>query len=173
MGDLVLVLGGTRSGKSRYAAERARRVAGDAVTYIATAWSGDPELDARIAAHRRARPAAWATLDAEPEIAATIAAARPADLVLLDSITLWISATIDDDDDAVAARLDRAIAAARARPAGCVVVSDEAGLGLVPANALARRFVDRLGIVAQRLAHEADDVVLMVAGIPLSVKPAR
>jgi adenosyl cobinamide kinase/adenosyl cobinamide phosphate guanylyltransferase len=167
VGELVLVVGGTRSGKSRYALERARRSAGDAVTFVATALPGDPELDERIAAHRRARPAAWATLDAAADLARTIAAARGGDLVLVDSLTLWVSARIQASDDEMADRVDRALAAARARQRGCIFVSDEVGLGIVPPNAMARRFADRMGTLAQRVAREADEVVLVVAGRPL------
>jgi adenosyl cobinamide kinase/adenosyl cobinamide phosphate guanylyltransferase len=168
--DLTLVLGGTRSGKSRYAAERARRGGGDAVTFIATARPGDEELDRRIEAHRRARPASWATLDAEPELAATIRRARARDVVLVDSVTLWLSATVEADDAEVAARLERAIVAGRERSASCIFVIDEVGLGVIPMHEVARRFVDRCGTTAQRLARDADAVVLMVAGIPVAVR---
>jgi adenosylcobinamide kinase/adenosylcobinamide-phosphate guanylyltransferase len=172
VGELVLVLGGTRSGKSRYAADRARKAGGDRVTFIATARPGDPDLDERIAAHRRSRPPAWATIDAGPELADAISTARAADVVLLDSITLWLSAGASVSGAEIAARLDRAVAALRARDPGAIVVSDEVGMGVVPMTAEGRVFRDRLGALAQRLAREADEVVLLIAGLPLTLKAA-
>src|SRR6266542_7107408 len=92
MAELELVLGGTRSGKSRFALARASALGGDRVTFVATARAGDEELDARIADHRRARPAAWRTVEVDGDLAAAVASADPAHVVLLDSLTLWLSA---------------------------------------------------------------------------------
>lgn len=171
MSELLLLIGGTRSGKSRYALERARRAGGDAVTYVATARTGDPELDVRIAGHRRYRPASWKTVDAATELADTISAIPEDDVVLLDSITLWLSASLDGPADAVTARLERAITAMRGRRTLSIVVSDEVGLGIVPVTPEGREFRDRLGLAAQRLAREADEVVMLIAGLPLTLKP--
>ncbi len=171
--DLTLVLGGTRSGKSRYAADRALRAGGGSVTFIATAIPGDPELDARIAEHRRHRPAAWTTVLTTADLAATITAARPDDVLLLDSITLWLSACISEPNETATARLERAIDAFRARRKAAIVVTDEVGLGLVPVTSSGRLFRDGLGLANQRLAAAADEVVLLVAGLPLALKASR
>lgn len=171
--DLVLVLGGTRSGKSRHASEMARRLGGEAVTFIATARPGDPELDARIAEHRRHRPPAWTTVDTAEDLAATITGVPADDVILLDSVTLWLGASLDVPDDEAADRLTRAIDALRMRRRASIAVSDEVGLGLVPTTPSGRLFRDRLGLANQRLAGAADRVVLLVAGLPLELKPSR
>lgn len=165
----LFVLGGTRSGKSAYALARARELGGEDVTFVATALPGDGELDERIALHRRARPAAWDTLEASGDLAAAIARARPAHVLLVDSLTLWASASggaassLDGAWDEVAAALSR-----RERPV--VLVSDEIGMGIVPVTPAGRRFRDELGRLNQRAAAFADEVVLMVAGLPLRLK---
>ncbi len=173
MAELTLVLGGTRSGKSRYAVDRALRAGGELVTFIATAIPGDPELDARIAEHRRHRPAAWTTVVTTAELATTITAARPEDALVLDSITLWLSASISEPGEEATARLERAIDAFGARRTPSIVVTDEVGLGLVPVTSSGRLFRDRLGLANQRLAAVADEVVLLVAGLPLALKASR
>lgn len=169
MPDLTLVLGGTRSGKSRHARDLATRLGGDAVTFVGTAWPGDPELDLRIAAHRRDRPPSWRTVDASDDLAATFAAVDPVHVLLLDSLTLWASAVVHRGGDMRAA-WDAAFATLtrRARPA--IVVSDEIGLGSVPMAEAARRFRDDLGFLHQRIAADATTVILCVAGLPLTLK---
>lgn len=170
MSDVALVLGGTRSGKSRFAAALARDT-GFPVTVVVTAVEGvDPELDARIAAHRRARPAEWRTVDVGIDLAAAITVCPASHVLLVDSLTLWLSlacergATVDREWPA----LERAL---RARQAPVVLVSDEVGLGIVPMSASARAFRDELGLLHQRVAALADRAWLMVAGIALPLKP--
>jgi len=170
VGEITFVLGGTRSGKSRYASQRALREGGDAVTFIATARTGDPELDVRIAEHRRHRPTSWTTIDADADLAATVARAGVAHLILLDSLTLWLSAALGDTDAEATRRLEAAIDALRSRPRPSIVVSDEVGLGLVPVTESGRVFRDRLGLANQRLAQAADRVVVLVAGLPVALK---
>jgi adenosylcobinamide kinase / adenosylcobinamide-phosphate guanylyltransferase len=175
-GRLVLVLGGTRSGKSRFGLERATALAGGAsVTYLATAIPGDPELDERIAGHRRARPADWPTIEVDRDLAGVIGACPPAQTLLLDGLTLWLSTMTNhgeavDVDAVLDGPVADAIAAIGDRPGPVVVVSDEVGLGMVPMSARARAFRDLLGISHQRLAAAADEVHLMVAGLPLTLK---
>lgn len=173
---LVLVLGGTRSGKSRFGVERATALArGAPVSYLATAMPGDPELDERIAGHRRNRPSGWPTHLVVRDLAGVIAGCPPRHVLLLDGLTLWLS-TVTDHGDAVDidAVLDGpladTLAAIRDRQAPVVVVSDEIGLGMVPMHAGARAFRDLLGITHQRFAAAADEVHLMVAGLSLSLK---
>ena len=172
---LVLVLGGTRSGKSRFGLRRATELAnGAAVTYLATARAGDPELDDRIRRHRADRPADWPTVDVGMDLAANVRGVPPASTILLDGLTLWLSAVAGDDAAAVDAILDGPFAAAtgaiRERTAPVVIVSDELGLGMVPLDPVSRAFRDLQGIAHQRLAAAADEVHLLVAGLPLTLR---
>lgn len=165
----LLVLGGTRSGKSRHAEEVAHRLGGERVTYLATARTGERGLDARIAAHRLRRPSGWSTVEVGPDLAAAVAAAPTGHVLLVDSLTLWVGTLLESDGDTA----QRWVAAARAigeRDAPVVLVSDEVGLGLVPASEVGRRFRDELGTLNQAAAAFADEVVLVVAGIPLTLR---
>jgi len=163
------VLGGTRSGKSRFAGRRAAALGGNEVTYVATARRGYAELERRIAAHRRARPAVWMTVETGSDLAQTLAAVTAGHVVLLDSLTLWVAACLDEGVDVRSAwAAAEAELAARERPV--IVVSDEVGLGVIPANELARRFCDEIGELHQRIAAQASTVAFMVAGLPVVVK---
>jgi adenosylcobinamide kinase/adenosylcobinamide-phosphate guanylyltransferase len=179
---LLLVLGGTRSGKSRYGHARINALAeGGPVAYLATAMGSpgaDPELDDRIARHRAARPDSWDTIVVGVDLPEAIARVVPDRPILLDGLTLWLSALIDTPatelDGLIDRLLDGPIAAglaALARHSGpVVVVSDEIGLGMVPMDPLSRAFRDLQGIAHQRLAALADEVVLTVAGLPHTLK---
>ncbi len=175
---LVLCLGGTRSGKSRFRLATTRRLAGDGrAWFLGTAWSGDPELDDRIRRHRLERPADWPTVDVGLDLAAAIASTDPGEPVLIDGLTLWLSALLGDDVPAIDPILDGPIATAYAaileRPGPAVVVSDEVGLGTVPLHPNARAYRDLVGIAHQRLAAMADEAYLFVAGMPVTLKGAR
>jgi len=167
----MLVLGGVRSGKSRYAAELARARAG-AVTVIATGEARDEEMAARIAAHRRRRDARWRVIEEPVRLAAALHAAGSADgLVIVDCLTLWLSNLLGENDEEAAQRETRALLAALPALSGdCILISNEVGFGIIPANALARRFGDEAGLLHQRVAALCDRVILMVAGLPLTVK---
>jgi len=173
---LILVLGGTRSGKSTFGLAAAARLAGKngRVWFLATAWPGDPELDDRIARHRAARPATWPTIDVGPDLTAALARTDPAEVVLIDGFTLWLSTVLGDDVPDIDTILDGpfaiALAAIAARPGPVIVVSDEIGSGIVPMHAGARSYRDLVGIAHQRLAARADEVHLLVAGLPLTLK---
>lgn len=165
----LFVLGGTRSGKSAYALARARELGGEEVTFVATALPGDPELDERIALHRRVRPSGWDTLEADADLAGTIARARPERVLLLDSLTLWASAFAETAGSLERA-WDEAAAALARRDRPVVLVSDEVGLGIVPVTPAGRRFRDELGRLNQSAAAFANEAVFMVAGLPLRLK---
>ena len=175
---LVLALGGTRSGKSRFGLARATTLAGDGgrVWFLATALSGDPELDDRIARHRRERPAAWPTVEVGRDLAIALDATAPDEPVLIDGLTMWLSAILGDDTtpEAIDPLLDGPVASALAaldrHPGPVVIVSDDVGGGIVPMHPAARAFRDLAGIVHQRVAAVADEVVLLVAGLPLELK---
>ena len=172
---LVVVLGGTRSGKSRFGRDRASRLAaGGPVTYVATALPGDPELDERIARHRDDRPAGWTTVEPGQAVVEAIRAVAPGTTIILDGLTLWVSLLMTSGEATVDAILDGPVAAllaaldAHAGPA--VLVSDEIGLGMVPIDPLARRFRDVLGFAQQRLVAGSDEAWLLVAGRPIRLE---
>ncbi len=172
---LLLALGGTRSGKSTFGLAATRQLAGEGrAWFLATAWAGDPELDDRIARHRRERPAGWPTIEVGSDLVAALARTDPTEPVLIDGLTLWLSAIIGDDVPDIDGLLDGPVAAALdaidRRPGPVIVVSDEVGGGIVPMHPLSRAYRDLTGIVHQRLAARADEVHLLVAGLPLRLK---
>ena len=173
---LVVILGGTRSGKSRFGRARASALAaGGPVVYVATALPGDPELDERIALHRRDRPSSWLTVNATRDLATTIRGIAPGSTILLDGLTLWVSLLIGDERPSVQATVDGPIdgvrEALRAHDGAVIVVSDEVGLGLVPMDPVGRAFRDILGIAHQRLVADSDEAWLMVAGRAIALPP--
>ena len=165
---LTLVLGGARSGKSRHA-EALIEALPPPWTYVATAQAWDDEMAARIAEHRARRSADWITLDASldlPDALRGLPAGRP---VLVDCLTLWLTNLMLAEHDTAAA--GAALLDACAQASGPVVlVSNEVGLGIVPDNALARRFRDEAGRLHQAIAARAGRVVFMVAGLPMQMK---
>lgn len=169
--NLMLILGGARSGKSRYAEGLIAAlppVWNPPWIYVATAEPGDEEMRARIAAHRARRGPSWQTVEAPQELAEAVILAQPAP-VLVDCLTLWLSnlMLIDADIEAETVRLERALEAATAP---VILVSNEVGSGIVPEHPLGRSFRDLQGALNQRIAARAERVVLMVAGLPLAVK---
>lgn len=165
---LTLVLGGARSGKSRHA-EALIEARPAPWTYIATAQAYDDEMRQRIAEHRARRPEGWQTVDAPLDLAEAIAAQPAGRPILVDCLTLWLTNLILAERDTVAAR-EALIAACERASAPLVLVGNEVGLGIVPENALARRFRDEAGRLHQALAGRAGRVVFMVAGLPMRVK---
>jgi adenosylcobinamide kinase/adenosylcobinamide-phosphate guanylyltransferase len=166
---LTLLLGGARSGKSRHAEALA---CGEPPPwrYVATAQALDEEMRERIARHRERRGAGWETHEAPLDLGATVARlANGASPILVDCLTLWLTNLMlgEHDMETAIAALEHALEAARAP---VLLVANEVGLGIVPENALARRFRDEAGRLNQRLAARADRVFFMVAGLPLQVK---
>jgi adenosylcobinamide kinase/adenosylcobinamide-phosphate guanylyltransferase len=164
---LTLVLGGARSGKSRFA-ESLIMVLPPPWIYVATGQALDAEMAERIAAHRARRGAGWTTVDAPRDLAATLAA-HASTPVLVDCLTLWLS-NLMMAEVAIEAEFDRLEHALSKATGPVVLVANEVGSGIVPDNALARRFRDLQGWLNQRIAAQADRVVLVVAGLPLFVK---
>ena len=166
---VVLVLGGARSGKSAFAESLIAARCGTAI-YVATAEAGDAEMAARIAAHRARRGRTWQTVEAPIELAATIEReSRSGNPILVDCLTLWMSNLIGRAADPATAGDALVTVLGRARNP-IVLVSNEVGQGIVPENALARRFADDLGYLNQRVAAVADAVFLLAAGLPLTLK---
>jgi len=165
----LFVLGGARSGKSRFAQARAEAMPGELV-FIATAQAFDAEMTDRIARHRADRDARWRTVEAPIALAEAIAQhSAPGRVLLVDCLTLWTSNLLlgEHDIDAATQALERAVITA---PGPVILVANEVGLGIVPDNALARRFRDHAGLLNQRIAAAAQQVVLVTAGLPLSLK---
>lgn len=165
----IFVLGGARSGKSRYAQTRAEALQGRLI-YIATAQAFDDEMRDRIGRHRADRDDRWTTVEAPLDLAGAIVAhAMPDAVVLVDCLTLWASNLLlaDRDSPVEIEALVEAIAAARGP---LILVANEVGLGIVPDNALARRFRDFAGTINQSVAACIDEAVMTVAGIPLILK---
>ncbi|TSA80142.1 bifunctional adenosylcobinamide kinase/adenosylcobinamide-phosphate guanylyltransferase [Deinococcus detaillensis] len=167
-GKLIYITGGARSGKSSFAERQALHLSGHAVTYLATAQAFDGEMRARIERHQSDRPAEWITLE-EPLDVVTALQAAHTPTVLLDCLSLWVSNLMlaELEDGEVLARVDDLL---RRNTATLIVVSNEVGLGIVPDNALARRYRDLLGWANQRFAAAADEAHLLVSGLPLRLK---
>ncbi len=173
---LTFVLGGARSGKSRYA----QTLAGVApsVVYIATASAGDdPEMKRRIARHRAERPPHFRTIEAPVELVEAVEAVKDG-VILVDCMTLWLSNLSyrhralrpEARESRILGAVSAFIEAACQREGKIIVVSNEVGEGVVPDSSVARYFRDLQGLANQAVAREADRVVLMVAGIPLTLK---
>ncbi len=165
---ITLVLGGARSGKSRFAESFVEGLPPPWV-YIATAEAHDDEMAARIAEHRARRAPSWQTLEAAHELHGAIRGAPENAIVLVDCLTLWLSNIMHGPYDvgAATAKLEEAL---RARKKPTVLVSNELGLGLVPETPLGRAFRDAQGRLNQQIAAMADRVIFVFAGQPLILK---
>ena len=173
---LILVTGGARSGKSRFA-EKLAREAGEKRFYIATAPVFDAEMAERVARHKALRAQDnWRTIEEETDLASALsqAAEQGAETILVDCLTLWINNLLYRDgklsEEAFAGVCGKVLDRARELPAQVVMVISEVGLGLVPENALSRRFRDLSGRCAQLVAERADEVYFLIAGISQRIK---
>lgn len=166
--QLTLVLGGAGSGKSAHA-EQLLTEASRPLLYIATGQAFDDEMRRKIDVHQARRGAIWRTVEAPLDVPAALTQASPKDAVLLDCATLWLTNHLfaESDLDAEEARLIEALTSC---VAPVVVVSNEVGAGIVPENALSRRFRNAQGALNQRLAAAADNVIAVMAGLPLVLK---
>lgn len=169
-GRLVFVTGGARSGKSGFALRLAESMDGPR-RYIATARPLDDEMGERIRKHRKERGQEWETVEEPLDIAGKIALLSKG-VVLLDCVTLWLTNLIGEghDDNRVVEEAKGLVSACRRAGASVIAVSNEVGLGIVPDNALARRFRDLSGTVNQELARAFDEVYFVASGIPLRMK---
>ena len=182
---LCLVLGGVRSGKSAFAEKLAGNQSAETagrVLYLATGLPTDAEMEERIRRHRESRPADWTTLEEPLELADRLGQAMdcagPPGVVLIDSLDVWLSNMLlehgdqdtQDMESSALGQLDRMLDVMAGTTASFFFVSSEVGLSLVPTESLGRRFQDLLGLINQRVAAAADQVFLVVAGIPNQIK---
>lgn len=168
----AFILGGARSGKTRFAQSLVESRQGRWV-YLATAEQrGDAEMATRIEAHRAERGERWTTVEEPVGLPAALLRCRRDDIVLVDCLTLWLSNLLEQDRN-VGASSAALVSALAGTPASVVLVSNEVGEGIVPANALARRFRDVAGRLHQSVAAAVDDVFLIKAGLPLRLKPSN
>lgn len=171
---ILLVTGGARSGKSRYALARAATNPPAPVLFVATGLATDDEMAERIARHRAERPPHWRTLEARYDLARSIATALADERrILVEDLATVVSNLLIErqaDEHAVRTELDALLELARERDRELVLVTNEVGLGVVPPTPLGRRFRDLLGLANQQLADAADEVVMLVSGLPLRLK---
>ncbi len=182
----ILIIGGARSGKSRFAQEIAQK-SGEPVIFVATAVAGDEEMRHRIEEHKRARPADWSTLEVTSRIGSQISQKiGEARVVIIDCITLLVTnifsqyshqtgkrINVSLIERELLAEIDELVDCVNRVDASFIIVTNEVGLGLVPANRMGRVYRDSLGKANQVLAKHADKIYLMVAGVPVRVEPAE
>ena len=182
----ILLTGGARSGKSHYAQELAQK-SGKKVLFVATAEAGDEEMRQRIKEHQRSRPPEWSTLEAATDVGKQILkGGGGAEVIIVDCITMLVNNvfmryadyTLEKVDAAlvekeVTREMDELIECLNRLDAGFIIVTNEVGMGLVPPNPIDRLYRDILGKANRMLAERVDEVYLMVAGLPLQVKPSE
>jgi len=173
MKEIIFVTGGCRSGKSRFALEYANKHYKNKV-FIATCEAKDDEMQERIKQHQKDRGPDWKTVEeaiALPHAVINVSKSK-ADIILIDCITFWVSNLLlkGEDERVIMEHVEEFIRAIQKRKCAIVIVSNEVGTGIVPINPLARQFRDIIGSTNQRIAAIADDVVWMVAGIPIFIK---
>ncbi len=176
-GRLILVGGGVRSGKSRFAVDYARTL-GQRRVFLATAEAGDEEMQERIARHRAERADDFVTLEQPCALAPTLNEIRDTDVVVVDCLTLWLANLLlrespgpGDPEHAIAERVEALLAVLRQRRFHVVLVSNEVGMGIVPPTHLGRVFRDIAGRTHQRVAAEADEVYFATMGLVLRLSP--
>ncbi len=182
----VLIIGGARSGKSRFAQELALKL-GEPVLFVATATAGDEEMQHRIEEHQKARSATWTTLEVTTHIASQIEQKiGEAQVVIVDCITLLVNSIFSQYIDQTSEQIDAPLIEKKVTSeiselvecinhidANFIIVTNEVGMGLVPANKMSRLYRDLLGKANQLLAQGVDEVYLLVAGLPVQIKPPQ
>lgn len=170
-GNVILFLGGARSGKSAFAEKIASKY--DRVAYIATAQDIDDEMRERIEKHRKSRPDKWVTYEVDATLQETIShASQGVDVMIIDCLTIYVSRRMERtvDDDEIIKEIVEAVKSARKSGKTALFVSNEVGMGLVPDYPVGRRYRDLLGKVNQEVAKLAGSVLFTIAGIPVDIK---
>lgn len=168
---ISLILGGARSGKSRYAEQLAKRSALP-VLYLATATALDEEMVARISHHQQQRPSEWQLCECPLLLAETLAQeSKKAQCILVDCLTLWLNNQLfEDPDQDFTLLFDQLLESLQGSTADIILVANEVGLGIIPLGEVSRKFVDEAGRLNQQLASIADEVLFIAAGLPLHLK---
>jgi len=167
-----LILGGARSGKSRYAENLAKK-SGKEVIYIATAKIFDDEIKKRVERHQQDRQKAWKTIEEPLYLADALSKwSLPENILLVDCLTMWVTNLLSNNDETqLRTEVEKLVDHVQNLPGTILFVSNEVGMGIIPMGELTRRYVDEAGRLHQQLAQRVDNVTLMVAGLPLTVKP--
>ncbi len=173
MSKMILILGGTRSGKSRHATDLAKRINKNTV-FIATATALDEEMKQRIRLHKSSRPKGWSLIEEPMDPGNSILGLKPAcDVAIIDCLGLWVSNLLmaNMKDIAIEKRINKlGNSIVNAKAGLVIVVSNEVGCGIVPGDPVSRKFRDLLGLANQVIAAEAQEVIVMQAGIPVKIK---
>ena len=174
MKEIVLIVGGCRSGKSRYALELATQAAGRNRIFVATCMPGDNEMEERVRRHQKERSQSWTTVEAPLSLAEAVDEhSRQGNVIVVDCLTLWLSNLLLEINnmEEIEVHIKRLTQSLEASQCPVFLVSNEVGTGIVPESRLARRFRDVAGFANQKVAACSDMVIWMVAGIPVSIKP--
>ena len=170
---LIFVTGGARSGKSQFAQDLAHSQKGSTV-FIATAEARDDEMRKRIASHRRARPSGWDTVEEPRHLGQAVQECAGAyDILLIDCLTLWISNLLTNNplpETEIEREIQSLVNSCKTESSTVIIVSNEVGMGIVPVDSLTRLYRDIVGRANQDIASEADEVYLVVSGIPVQIK---
>ena len=173
MNEIVFIIGGCRSGKSKHALQTAEKMPGNRKIYIATCVPQDNEMKQRVARHQKERSQNWVTVEEPLHLPEAILENSPkADVMLVDCLTLWVSNLLmkTDDEKQLEEMISQLIDTLEKATCPIVLVSNEVGTGIVPENRLARQYRDIIGLANQAVAKTAGKVIWMVAGIPVTVK---
>lgn len=184
LSEIILILGGARSGKSTFAEKLAKKIAGKNVTYIATAQALDEEMEQRIAYHKTQRPVDWKTIEEPTDIYQAVQSVDNNQTVLIDCLTLYISNLLLKEnpegnldlerkknlEEDIVENINQVLKYTEKKDIDLIIVSNEVGQGLVPSYELGRLFRDISGRVNQYISSKADKVYLTVAGLPLDLK---
>lgn len=173
MSPLIFVTGGARSGKSDFAMTLAEEAGGSPV-YLATATPGDPEMAERIRKHQASRGDGWITVEEPVNLADAVSNIEPVAALVIDCVTLWLTnlLMIDQDgfEESACERARELVYALKGVQGTAVVVSNEVGMGIVPDNALSRKFRDAAGVVNRIIVEASDEAYLMISGMPVKIK---
>ena len=171
--ELIFIIGGCRSGKSKHALQTAEKMPGNRKIYIATCVPQDNEMKQRVARHQKERSQNWVTVEEPLHLPQALLENSPkADVMLVDCLTLWVSNLLmeTDDEEKLEEAISQLIDTLEKATCPIVLVSNEVGTGIVPENRLARQYRDIIGLANQAVAKTAGKVIWMVAGIPVTVK---
>lgn len=171
MGKLIFITGGARSGKSQHATKLAEKI-GDKVAFVATCVPSDDEMKKRVKRHRSLRPKGWKTIEKPVKVASALKDLDGFDAVIIDCITLFLTNLMMEEmsDEEILSKVTNLAQVAKEADFTVVIVSNEVGSGIVPANEMGRRFRDLAGLANQIIAQSADEVYLTISGIPLKIK---